>query len=75
MFLEITRFHPISTVNLGRGDYEDSSVSSFVQLMENGVKEFAPYHPYFTLISLLLKAASKSCTRAKNRESKAMKGR
>ena len=49
--------------------------SIYVWIYENGVKEFASYHPYFTLISLLLKAASKPCKRAKNRERTAMKGR
>ena len=42
-------------------------------IYENGVKEFAPYHPYFTLISPLLKAASKPCKGAKYRERTAMK--
>ena len=57
--LETANMHPISIEFYLGGD----------------VKEFAPYHPYFTLISLFLKAASKPCKRTKNRERTVMKGR
>ena len=33
----------------------------YVWIYENGAEEFESYHPYFTLISLLLKAAFKPC--------------
>ena len=47
----------------------------YVWIYENSAKEFDPFYPYFTLISLLLLAASKPCKRAKNRERTAMKER
>ena len=38
-----------------------SVLSMYVWIYENGAEEFESYHPYFTLISLLLKAAFKPC--------------
>ena len=46
-----------------------------VWIHENGAKELEPKRPYFTLISLNLKAFFKPSKRAKNRERRAMKGR
>ena len=51
------------------------SIKIYVWIYENGAKEFDPIYPYFTLILLLLQAASKPCKRAKNRERTAMRGR
>ena len=46
-----------------------------ILIYENGVEEFAPCHPYFSLISQLQKPASKPCKERKNRERTAIQGR
>ena len=37
----------------------------YVWIYENGANDFLPHHPFVTLISLNVLAASKSCKRAK----------
>ena len=41
------------------------NINICVWIYGNGTEEFGSYHPYFTLISLLLKAAFKPCKRRK----------
>ena len=38
----------------GPGIYIKQKKKQYVWIYEDGVKEFKPYHPYVTLISLLL---------------------